>query len=142
MARKRHLSRIAVMQALFEHERRHCDELEALERNAAELGEIDLEFAQSLLVGVVEKKQALEEAVQVHAPGWSLERMDPISRCVLMVGAYELLFLKEAPPAVIMNEAIEIAKEYGTSESGKFVNGVLNAIAQGTGMKDQRRKSN
>lgn len=132
MARRRHLSRIAVMQTLFERERRSCDEVESLERNAAELGEIDLPFAEKLLLGIAEKENALREAVAAHAPGWSLDRMDPISRCLLLVGAYELLFLKEAPPAVVMNEAIEIAKEYGTAESGKFVNGVLNAIAQGT----------
>jgi N utilization substance protein B len=131
MARRRHLSRIAVVQVLFERERRRCDEAEALERNAWELGEIDQPFAEKLLLGVLEKEEDLKQAVQTHAPGWSLDRMDPISRCVLLVGAYELLFLKEAPPAVIMNEAIEIAKEYGTAESGKFVNGVLNAIAQG-----------
>lgn len=117
------------MQTLFERERRPCDELESLERNAAELGEIDQPFAEKLLVGIAGKQDALREAVSAHAPGWTLERMDPISRCVLLVGAYELLFLKEAPPAVVMNEAIEIAKEYGTAESGKFVNGVLNAIS-------------
>ena len=56
--------------------------------------------------------------------------MDPISRCILLLGTYELLFNKDAPTAVVINEAIEIAKEYGNDESGKFVNGVLNAIAQ------------
>lgn len=120
------------MQTLFEQERRPCDEVEALSRNAGELGEMDQPFAEVLLLGIAEKADALREAIAEHAPGWSLERMDPISRCVLLIGAYELLFLKEAPPAVVMNEAIEIAKEYGTAESGKFVNGVLNAIAQGT----------
>lgn len=118
------------MQTLFERERRPCDEVESLSRNAEGLGEMDESFAQALLLGITEQEDALRNAIQKHAPGWSLERMDPISRCVLLVGAYELLMLKEAPPAVIMNEAIEIAKEYGTSESGKFVNGVLNAIAQ------------
>ncbi|MDD5751835.1 MAG: transcription antitermination factor NusB, partial [Candidatus Peribacteraceae bacterium] len=93
-------------------------------------------FAEKLLAGVASSEGALKEAVQVHAPGWSLERMDPISRSVLLVGTYELLFEKDTPPAVVMNEAIEIAKEYGTAESGKFVNGVLNAIAKGLREKD------
>jgi N utilization substance protein B len=57
--------------------------------------------------------------------------MDPVSRFTLLIGCFELLFAKDAPPAVVMNESIEIAKEFGTAESGKFVNGVLNAIAQG-----------
>jgi len=136
MARRRHLSRIAVMQALFERECRNCDAEESLERNTQELGEIDEPFAAKLLAGVTSSEEELKKAVQVHAPGWSLERMDPISRCVLLVGTYELLFEKDAPPAVVMNEAIEIAKEYGTTESGKFVNGVLNAIAKGLSTKD------
>lgn len=129
MARRRHLSRIAVMQVLFEREvRPSVEPLFALERCHMELGEMDESFALALLTGVLGKEGELQQAVSLHAPGWPLERMDPISRCILLVGAYELLFGKDAPPAVVMNEAIEIAKEYGTDESGKFVNGVLNAI--------------
>jgi N utilization substance protein B len=117
------------MQVLFEMERRQADPIEALERNLAELGGADEEFAMNLLEGTLLREQEIKDAVQKHAPDWSLDRMDPISRCVLLFGAYELLFGNDAPPAVVMDEAIEIAKEFGTSESGKFVNGVLNAIA-------------
>lgn len=118
------------MQTLFEREKRPgADPLTALERNECELGSVDTEFALSLLVGVLEKEGAMKEAIEAHAPDWPLSRMDPISRCTLLIGTYELLFGNDAPPAVVMNEAIEIAKEYGTDESGKFVNGVLNAIA-------------
>ena len=130
MARRRHLSRIAVMQVLFEREKHPSVMAEnALERDAKELGEFDRDFAHTLLMGVLEKEADVRKAVEVDAPQWPLERMDPISRCVLLIGAYELLFAADAPQAVVMNEAIEMAKEYGTEESGKFVNGVLNAIA-------------
>jgi N utilization substance protein B len=130
MARRRHLSRIAVMQVLFEREKhQRFEPTTSLQRNAEELGEIDTPFAECLLKGVLEKESQVMNAVQEHAPQWPLERMDPISRCILLLGAYELLFNNDAPQAVVMNEAIEIAKEYGTEESGKFVNGVLNAIA-------------
>ena len=121
------------MQVLFERESRECDSDECLNRNIEELtkefGEVDVEFAQALLAGVTEKEGDLKEIVQSDAPDWSLERMDPISRCTLLLGAYELVYGDDAPPAVVMNESIDIAKKYGTSESGKFVNGVLNAIA-------------
>lgn len=90
---------------------------------------MDMEFAEELLGGVLEHENDVKIAVQEHAPEWPLERMDPISRCILLIGGYELLFGDDAPRAVVMNEAIDIAKEYGTEESGKFVNGVLNAIA-------------
>lgn len=130
MARKRHLSRIAVMQVLFEKQKRSIDEEASLKRNAMELGDIDMEFAETLLVGVIAMEDAIRNTIQIHAPEWSMDRMDPISRCILLVGAYELLYANDAPAPVVMNEAIDIAKEYGTIESGKFVNGVLNAIAQ------------
>jgi N utilization substance protein B len=130
MARRRHLSRIAVMQVLFEREKHPVTDMaKALRDNAAELGDIDESFAEKLLQGVEDREEEVCAAVQQHAPEWPLERMDPISRCILLIGAYELLFGNDAPEAVVMNEAIEIAKEYGTEESGKFVNGVLNAIA-------------
>ena len=133
MARRRHLSRIAVMQVLFERERRPAvDPAAALAMNHEELGEMDDEFAAQLLKGVLAHEDAMKQSIQEHAPGWTLDRMDPVSRCVLQIGAYELLVSKDAPPAVVMNEAIDIAKEFGTDESGKFVNGVLNAVANGS----------
>jgi N utilization substance protein B len=131
MARRRHLSRIAVMQVLFERERRpEIDATASLGLNEIELGEVDQDFAEKLLKGVLEHHDEVCKAIQDHAPDWTLDRMDPVSRCVLCVGTYEMLFAKEAPPAVIINEAIDIAKEFGSDESGKFVNGVLNAMIQ------------
>jgi len=130
MARRRHLSRIAVMQTLFEREKRpDVDLLSSLKQNEEEVGQIDEDFAFELLSGILEKEQEMKKAIEEHAPDWPLSRMDPISRCLLLIGTYELLFKGDAPPAVVMNEAIDIAKEFGTEESGKFVNGVLNAIA-------------
>jgi transcription antitermination protein NusB len=131
MARRRHQSRIAVMQVLFEREQHaSADPAKALEMNEEELGEMDAEFAQKLLEGVLDNMDALKKTIQDHAPGWTLDRMDPVSRCTLYLGAWEILHGNDAPPAVIMNECIEIAKEFGTDESGKFVNGVLNAMVQ------------
>lgn len=130
MARRRHLARIVVMQVLFERDRHGgIDVFKALTHNLVEYPDVDQDFSKRLLSGIVEREEDLQCMVMDHAPDWPLERMDPISRVLLLMGAYELLFGGDAPPAVVMNEAIEIAKEYGTEESGKFVNGVLNAIA-------------
>ncbi len=119
------------MQVLFEREQHPAmgDIESAVDRYAEQVGEYDKDFAHLLLSGATTNEQAVRSALQQHAPQWPLDRMDPISRCTLLVGAFELLFHKDAPPAVVMNEAIEIAKEYGTDEGAKFVNGVLNAIA-------------
>ena len=131
MARKRHTARIAVMQTLFTRESREIDSEQSLIRNLEELSPADRDFAEATLAGVLEKESDITAIIQKNAPDWSLKDMDPIARCTLYVGAYELLYNDDVPPAVAMNEAIDIAKEYGTVESGKFVNGVLNAIAQG-----------
>lgn len=130
MARKRHLSRIAVMQVLFERGYRDIDVYVSLGKKVEDLGDIDGEFAKSLLEGTIAKEADLKTAIEQHAPEWEFKRMDPIARPVLLLGAYELLYGNDAPPAVVMNECIEIAKEYGTAETSKFVNGVLNAIAK------------
>ena len=98
-------------------------------RSGADLGGMDEAFAQELLTGVLIHEERLRALVQEHAPGWTAERMDPIARAVLLIGAYELLHSRDVPPAVVINEAIDVTKEYCTDESGKFVNGVLNAIA-------------
>ncbi len=138
MASRRHLARTLVMQTLFEEDFHSDHPSESPDRegktilgsNLEEIeGEIDSVFAESLLTGVHDHFEEIRQAMHEHAPQWPLERMDRMTRCILMIGTYELLFAGDAPPAVVMNEAIEIAKEFGGEESGKFVNGVLNAIA-------------
>lgn len=130
------MSRIAVMQTLFEvdfHGEEVTEETkEILKRNIAEAGRenVDCPFAETLLQSIQKHASEILTAVQEHAPQWPLERMDRITRSILLIGGEEILFGQDAPPAVVMNEAIEMAKEFGGTESGKFVNGVLNALAQ------------
>ena len=140
MPSRRGLARIAVMQTLFEldfarrHERAVGENpAQILLRNIDEYGvaDVDVPFSEKLLQNTLTHHDDIEETMQEHAPQWPLERMDPITRSTLMMGTGELLYGSDAPPAVIMDEAIEIAKEFGEGESGKFVNGVLNAIAHG-----------
>lgn len=132
MPSRRRLARVCALQTIFEVQARGTEPGVALERNISELGgpgSVDTEFSKQLVKGVTEKLKETQDAIQVHAPQWPWERMDTITRCILLIGAYELLSSPDVPPAVVMNEAIEIAKEYGTEESAKFVNGVLNALA-------------
>ena len=120
------------MQTVFEMQVRDTDPEKSLQQNILELGgsaAVDAGFAKTLLSGVRTEWGTIRDGIQSHAPQWPLERMDSITRSILMIGAFEILCSKDAPPAVVMNEAIEVAKEYGTDESGKFVNGVLNALA-------------
>jgi N utilization substance protein B len=119
------------MQVLFERDQhKDMDLKDTLAKNIGELGGADKEFCLVLLEGVIALESELKEEIEKHAPEWKFEKMDPIARPLLLIGAFELLHADDAPPAVVMNEGIEIAKEYGTEETGKFVNGVLNAIAK------------
>ena len=132
MASYRHLSRVIVMQSFFEHEARGGGFLEVLDYNLAEYGmQIpDKTFAHQLAKKIQKHYPRIRELIKKYAPEWPVEKMDPVERAILVVGACELLDPeKDVPIKVAIDEAIETAKTYGDENSGKFVNGVLNAIA-------------
>jgi len=85
-------------------------------------------FANSLVLGVSNKGKEIDKVISERATNWQMDRMAVIDRNILRFAAYELLFADEIPPKVTINEAIDIGKRYGDSESGKFINGVLDKI--------------
>jgi N utilization substance protein B len=85
-------------------------------------------FAEVLVENVLRNLGSIDEQINAHTTNWTIERMALLDRSLLRMATYEMLFTKTAP-AVIMNEAIEIAKRYCSESSGKFINGVLNAIS-------------
>jgi N utilization substance protein B len=90
-------------------------------------GEI-VDFSKKLVKGVIEKIEEINDYLKKFAPAWPIERISLVDRNILRIGIYELLFLKETPPKVAINESIELAKSFGSESSGRFVNGVLGAI--------------
>lgn len=86
------------------------------------------DFANALVLGVSRNRAAIDEIVSKYATNWQLDRMAVIDRNILRFASYELLFMKDIPPKVTINEAIDIAKKYGDKDSGKFVNGILDKI--------------
>ena len=86
-------------------------------------------YADSAVRGVLEQRAQLDERVVNASANWRIERMSPIARNVLRLGTWELLNQPEIPRAVIIDESVELAKRYGGNESGSFVNGVLDRIA-------------
>lgn len=88
------------------------------------------EFAEKVVKGVFKNKKILDEKISDCAENWQLERMNFIDRNILRIGAYELLFENEIPSAVSINEAIELAKKFGTEDSPGFVNGILHRIKE------------
>lgn len=90
-------------------------------------------YADSAVRGVLEQRAQLDERVVSASANWRIERMSPIARNVLRLGTWELLNQPEIPRAVIIDESVELAKRYGGNESGSFVNGVLDRIADMSG---------
>ncbi len=84
-------------------------------------------FASQILYGVREHKSEIDQALAKHAANWSLKRMTTIDRNILRISTYEMLF-GDVPGRVSINEAIELAKRYGSRNSGQFVNGILDRI--------------
>ena len=85
-------------------------------------------FADALVRGTAEKLAELDGTIEANAAHWSLARIAPVERNILRLAAYELLFRDDIPERVAINEAIELAKQYGSEESGAFVNGILDQI--------------
>lgn len=131
----RHLSRSIILQTLFEWDQSGLDRKqtsEVLTRNVEEFArnKSDSPFMEKVLDGVLQKQKELDLVIEKAAPEWPLDRISPIDRNILRLGLYELLFSdrKEVPAKVAINEAIELAKQFGGENSGRFVNGVLGAV--------------
>jgi N utilization substance protein B len=89
-----------------------------------------LEFAERLVRGVLNHEESIDESISARLIDWTLDRIPAVDRNILRIGCYELYHCAEIPPAVTLNEAIELAKKYSTAESGRFVNGVLGRALQ------------
>lgn len=91
------------------------------------------EFANSLVKGTREHLETIDHMIETVAENWVVDRMAAVDRNILRFATYELLFRKDIPPAVTINEAIEIAKKYSSTESASFLNGILDRIAREAG---------
>lgn len=131
----RHLSRSIVLQSLFEWDLNDLEKkavIEVLERNVTEFApnKTDYPFMEKLLDGVLQKQSELDLVITKAAPEWPIDRISPVDRNILRLGLFELLFSDrgEVPAKVAINEAIELAKQFGGDNSSRFVNGVLGAV--------------
>lgn len=95
-------------------------------------------FYQELVRGVLENREAIDTAIGLASTNWSVSRMALVDRNIIRVAVYELLYRTDVPPKVAINEAIEIAKEFGAPEGHTFINGVLDKVASQRGLKGER----
>ncbi len=130
----RHLIRTVILQSLYEWDFHYqkVDLLSILERNLEEFspGVDEPEFAWKILKNVAEHLSEIDKIIKTSAPDWPLDKIAIINRNILRIGLAELLYsdVKEVPPKVAINEAIEIAKNFGGPNSVKFINGVLGTV--------------
>lgn len=129
----RSLARERALQALYQVDLAGADPLEALR---AAWGSEDqkpdvkgVEFAESLVRGVLDHRDALDAAVERYSHRWRIDRMSRIDRNILRLAAFELMFGPPLPSRVVLNEAIELAKRYGSEDSSAFINGILDRVA-------------
>ncbi len=130
----RHFSRMIVLQSLYEWEmwKNEKDINEIIDRNIANLAQdlTDKDFPRNLVLGIIKNQEALDDIITKSAPERPLEQINSVDRNVLRLGLYELLFenTKDVPPKVAINEAVELAKNFGSDNSYSFINGVLGTI--------------
>ncbi len=87
------------------------------------------EYATRLVLGVDEHREQIDALIRKYSEHWALERMPVIDRTLLRIGTYELAWVPDVPTAAVITEAVELAHQYSTKDSGRFVNGLLSRIA-------------
>ena len=135
----RRLSRILVMEALYRYQLLGEDPREALEDiiKREEPPEEVAKFARELLDAVVRNLDKIDELIKETSFNWEIDRIAYLDRAILRLGIGEMMGLKDIPFRVTISEAIELAKTFSTVESGRFVNGILDAIATKLGLKEE-----
>lgn len=137
----RRKGRAIALQTLFEIDCTHHNSRESLDRllEDSSLPEETATFTRELVLKVLENKGIIDELIQRFAPAWPLQQIAIVDRNILRLGIYEILF-KVVPAKVAINEAVELAKAFGSDSSPKFVNGVLGSVyaelADQTGRKE------
>ena len=150
MASNRHLGRIIALQSLYEYEFRSkagdptvdIDNIVAknIEPYAKALGDVD--FVRELTHGVFEVADELDAELQPIAPEWPISSISAIDRNVLRIGLFELSRCQgKVPPKVAINEAVELAKAFGSDNSSKFINGVLGTAYRNLGGEEQKQNA-
>ncbi len=134
----RHLARTIAMQTLFcwdFNDKKEHDIQRLIEQNFRQFAPKfnDHGFVRSIIKGVMAKAVEIDKYITKYATEWPLDQITIVDRNILRIGVYELVFDKDIPAKVAINEAIEIAKTFGGESSGKFVNGVLGAIYKEVG---------
>lgn len=128
---KRRLARELVLKTLFQIDLGKVDTALALETVLEEEDNTWIkEFVRSLVRGTGEHQEKIDQLIEQYSTDWKLDRMAAVDRNLLRLAIYEILYMPDIPSAVSINEAVELAKVYGSDESAKFVNGILGNLVR------------
>lgn len=129
--RTRRRARRITLEVLYEHDLAEHAALEVLARRLEEqpMESMGSEFAEKLIAGILDYRERMDAIISRFAPEWPLDQMAVIDRNILRIAIYEFLIDGETPVKVAINEAVELAKTYGSDSAPRFVNGVLGALA-------------
>jgi len=118
------------MQTLYEWEFRNRPDLEEIvQRNISEYdGKCDKDFISKSIKGVLAEIESIDKTITESAPEWPLDQIPLIDRAILRLSIHELLYSPDVPPKVAINEAVELAKQFGGENSSRFINGVLGTV--------------
>lgn len=132
MARRK--SRIIAFQALYSWDVNNISLEELLEfawideQTQKKLGDENLTFCRMLISGTIENIEKIDETIKAHLNNWDFSRLNKVDLAVLRISVYPLLFQQEMPSTIIIDEAVDISKEYGSDDSFKFINAILDSI--------------
>lgn len=125
----RRQTRESALQSLFQIHVGQVPVAQAIDHVLEENGEIvDREYLEKLVNGTHFHQPQIDQLIRNHAVGWELDRMPAVDLTILRMAVYELLYEPDTPVKVVINEAVELAKEYSTGDSGRFVNGILGKL--------------
>ncbi|WP_010274041.1 transcription antitermination factor NusB [Paenibacillus senegalensis] len=134
---KRRLARELALQSLYQMQMNEVSPQEAIQMVIDEAqheneGKLDVKnevihpgYVEELVAGTIQHRAEIDRLLEQYIKGYTMERLSRVDREVLRLATYEMIYRDDVPPKVVVNEAIELAKHFGTEESGKFVNGVL-----------------
>jgi N utilization substance protein B len=134
---------MVAMQAIYEWNfRQDADLDELVERSISEFSnDVDSKYIRDLISGVTKNSKTIDREIETCAPEWPIEQISHVDKSILEIAIYELVYAKDIPPKVAINEAVELAKQFGSSNSSKFINGVLGSVYD-RHVKDKKEKNN
>jgi N utilization substance protein B len=118
-------ARKRALDVLFESEQRRVDALDTLAARVAAADPPVNDYSVVLVEGVVARQERIDELLTTNAQGWQLDRMPAVDRAILRIGTYELLWRDDVPDAVVISQAVALARDLSTDDSAGFVNGLL-----------------